>query len=68
MKGGIGISGVDREPEEFCLMFLSREIDLTRLPDLPRISYKINFQIRNKSKGGEICSKRTFLLPTLRSC
>ena len=44
---GIGISGVDREPEEFYLMFLSLEIDLTRIPDLPRISYKINFQIKS---------------------
>ena len=47
MKRGIGISGVDREPEEFYLMFLSLEIDLTRIPDLPRISYKINFQIKS---------------------
>ena len=47
MKRGIGISGVDREPEEFYLMFLSQEIDLTRIPDLPWISYKINFQIKS---------------------
>ena len=57
MKRGIGISGVDREPEEFYLMFLSQEIDLTRIPDLPWISYKINFQIKsNQIKSNQIKS------------